>query len=434
MNSQLNLKLIKLACILVLVLAMVFPASAPVIARTAVQQDSSAEKAIPVPFIPVFLNSVSSDGGKGFLAVGDGYISAMQNMTAQVSKGTLKISPQQASGWSWSIKLSSFGRQGSMQRAALQRTDVLSSGLDNQYNGLTEWYRLTGIGLEQGFTLPARPGLSASGTLILQLNLQSTLTGSLSSDRRSLTFDAGDGSALFYNDLRAYDANGIDLPAQLTYDQGQIGILVDDSAAVYPITIDPLVFIQTKVLASDLTSGDHFGSSVAISGNTAVISSPGKTVGANESQGAAYVFVQNDGIWTQAARLTASNGGIGDQFGDRVSISGDTIVVSAHTHVDVHGSAYVFVKPDAGWEDMTETAELTASDSTSSDLFGSSVAISGDTVAVGASSKNDFHGAVYIYSKPAGGWASTSAYNALLTAEDGAQYDYFGSSIAISSN
>ena len=434
MITQLKSQFIKSLAILVLVLAMLFPASDPVIARKALtQQDVSSEQAVRGALSLALLKADSS-GGHGFQAAGDGYISATQGMSVQMNRGTLKINPTQSAAWSWSIKLTGFGRQGSMQRAALQRTDARLSGLDNQYDGLTEWYRLTGIGLEQGFTLPARPGLPDSGALILQLNLQSTLTGSLSPDSRSLTFDAGDGSALFYNNLRAFDANGMDLPAQLTYDQGQIGIQVDDSAAVYPITIDPLVFIQTKVLAADLAPSDHFGTSVAISGNTAVISSPGKTVGANESQGAAYVFVQNDGIWTQVARLTASNGGIGDQFGDRVSISGDTIVVSAHTHIDVHGSAYVFVKPGSGWEDMTETAELTASDSTSSDLFGSSVAISGDTVAVGASSKNNFHGAVYIYTKPAGGWASTSAYNALLTAADGAQYDYFGSSIAISSN
>ena len=91
---------------------------------------------------------------------------------------------------------------------------------------------------------------------------------------------------------------------------------------------------------------------------------------------------------TQTAKLTASDGAEGDYFGVSVSISGDTVVVGANgddDNGDTSGSAYVFVKPSAGWSNMTQTAKLTASDGVEGDYFGYSVSVSGDTVVVGAS-------------------------------------------------
>src|ERR1700691_987793 len=87
--------------------------------------------------------------------------------------------------------------------------------------------------------------------------------------------------------------------------------------------------------------------------------------------------------------LTAADGVDGDGFGDSVAIDGNTVVVGAYgatfNGLRGPGAAYVFVKPAGGWSNMTQTAELTASDRQNGDYFGGSVAISGNTIVVGAS-------------------------------------------------
>jgi hypothetical protein len=148
-----------------------------------------------------------------------------------------------------------------------------------------------------------------------------------------------------------------------------------------------------KLTASDGAEGDWFGTSVAISGDTVVVGAFDDDVGSNEHQGSAYVFVEPAGGWggslNETATLTASDGEAWDWFGESVAISGDTVVVGAEFdyiggNVD-QGSAYVFVEPAGGWEGApTETAMLTARDGEAYDSFGCSVAISGDTVVVGA--------------------------------------------------
>jgi len=132
---------------------------------------------------------------------------------------------------------------------------------------------------------------------------------------------------------------------------------------------------------------------VAVAGDTVVVGAPGDDIGATIVQGSAYVFVQPVGGWsgdlTEAAHLTASDGGDFDEFGISVAVSGDTVVVGANED-DVgggfnQGSAYVFVEPVGGWSgDLSEDAKLTASDGAGADQFGISVAVSGDTVVVGA--------------------------------------------------
>ena len=122
---------------------------------------------------------------------------------------------------------------------------------------------------------------------------------------------------------------------------------------------------------------------------------------------------------TQTAKLTASDGQPGDRFGDSVAISGNIIVVVAFAANSGQGRAYIFVEPPNGWTNMTETAQLTASDGQPNDQFGTSVAISGRTVAVGAPyhsvESNPAQGASYVFVQPAGGWTNMTQ-TAKLTA------------------
>ena len=112
----------------------------------------------------------------------------------------------------------------------------------------------------------------------------------------------------------------------------------DDTGAQYPITIDPLA--QNAYLkASNTGADDNFGGSVAVSGDTVVVGASGEdssSTGVNstpnelaDASGAAYVFVRSGSTWSQQAYLKARNTGAGDAFGSSVAVSGDTVVVGA---------------------------------------------------------------------------------------------------------
>ncbi len=195
---------------------------------------------------------------------------------------------------------------------------------------------------------------------------------------------------------------------------------------------------SAKLTASDAESGDRFGRSVAISGNTAIVGAYHDDCADSSIYcGSAYIFEKPVSGWSdanQSAKLTASDREAYDYFGDSVAISGNTAIVGAFSDDDAgsdSGSAYLFEKPVSGWATSTQSAKLTASDAESGDYFGHSVAISGDTAIVGAYRDDNYLGSAYIFEKSLLGWATVTE-NAKLTASDGAEGDYFGYSVSIS--
>jgi len=210
--------------------------------------------------------------------------------------------------------------------------------------------------------------------------------------------------------------------------------LHDDEGAAYIYEKNGGTWTQVaKLTASDATSGDRFGDGVSISGDTAIVGAPAGEDGVGDS-GVAYIFEKPGGGWvdaTEDAKLSASDAAFNDLFGFVVSISGDTAIVGAIQDDSEAGSAYIFVKPGGGWVDATEDAKLTASDAQQNDFFGWSVSISGDTALVSASGNGIFSGAAYIFEKPGGGWVDATE-DAMLTASDVANDDFFGISVSIS--
>ena len=218
-----------------------------------------------------------------------------------------------------------------------------------------------------------------------------------------------------------------------------------------------------KLTASDGAAGNRFGFRVAISGDTAFISGGGpayifQRIGTNwtevarltasdgtavccpaisgdtlvtEGVGAVYVFQRIGTDWTDVARLTASDGEEFHRFGNSVAISGNTIVVGALHHDDLgddSGAAYVYKRTKAGWNEVTK---LTASDGAVGDLFGVSVGISGGTIVIGAYHDDDLgseSGSTYIFQRRGRNWTEV----AKLTASDGEAVDLFGIKVAIS--
>ncbi len=187
---------------------------------------------------------------------------------------------------------------------------------------------------------------------------------------------------------------------------------------------------QAKLTAFDAAAIDQFGYSVAISGDTAIVGAYGDD-DAGSASGSAYVFVRSGTTWSQQAKLTALDAAASDQFGYSVAISGDTAIVGAYLDDDAgsaSGSAYVFVRSGTTW---SQQAKLTASDGAASDLFGYSVAISGDTAIVGAYGDDDAgsdSGSAYVFVRSGTTWSQ----QAKLTALDAAAVDCFGYSVAIS--
>jgi hypothetical protein len=240
--------------------------------------------------------------------------------------------------------------------------------------------------------------------------------------------------------------------------------LAPASGAVYVFTRSGGVWSQQAYLkASNTGALDHFGESVAISGDTVVVGAPreaSSTTGVNSTpndsasqSGAAYVFIRSGGVWSQQAYLKPSNTESNDQFGWSVAISGDTIVVGAfgedssttgvnstpNNAASGSGAAYVFTRSGGVW---SQQAYLKSSNTGINDLFGISVAISGDSIVVGANGEDSSttgvnstptdtagdSGAAYVFSRSFGVW-SQQAY---LKASNTGANDQFGVSVAIS--
>jgi len=125
----------------------------------------------------------------------------------------------------------------------------------------------------------------------------------------------------------------------------------------------------------------------------------------------------------RVAKLSATNVNVGfDIYGAAVAMDGDTVVVGSPDPFLYLGSAYVFVKPSDGWHNMTQTAQLVASDGVGGSVFGNNVAVRGDVIAVSDYGQNQNHGKIYVYVKPPGGWSGVLTETAQLTASD----DNFG--------
>ena len=222
-------------------------------------------------------------------------------------------------------------------------------------------------------------------------------------------------------------------------------------AAVPAVAEAQCVPVEKKLTALDGAAGDYFGLPVSISGDVAVVGAFRDDDNGPDS-GSAYIFRQNGAAWVQEAKLTASDGAAGDEFGYTASICGDVAVVKGA------GSAYFFRHVGGAWVeewkftapggvsisgDVTvvgrfifrhdggawvEEAELTTSDGVS---IGFRVSICGDVVVFGKASDDEHgpdSGSAYIFRHNGGAWVE----EAKITASDGGEYLYFGRSVSIS--
>lgn len=288
--------------------------------------------------------------------------------------------------WSWGLELE--GLESGTMTADGDRLVVARSAV------LEEWFINDHRGLEQGWTVKERAA-DADGILRLRLRVR----GGLQPVATAGSISFGDGR-LTYGGLKAWDASGRILPARFLTDAKTVVVEVDEAGAEYPVTIDP-VAQRAYLKASNPGEGDQFGDAVAISGDTVVVGAyleKSKARGINGNQaddsadraGAAYVFVRGSGGWRQEAYLKSSNLNADDLFGSSVAISGNVIVVGAM------------------WEASSATG------------------VNGNQADNSASSA----GAAYVFERSAGVWKQTAYLKASNTEGD----KEFGRNVAVSGN
>jgi hypothetical protein len=245
-----------------------------------------------------------------------------------------------------------------------------------------------------------------------------------------------------------------------------------NAGAVYVFVRNGTTWSQQAYLkASNTDSPDSFGDAVAVSGDTVAVGAWGES-SANGDQanneaftaGAVYVFVRNGTTWSQQAYLKASNIDPGDAFGRAIALSGDTLAVGAEfeqsaaqgingnqsdNSLDAAGAVYVFQRTGQTW---AQEAYIKASNTDAGDVFGTSVALSGNTLAVGAigeasaatganGNQNDNSvqdsGAVYVFQRTGQTWAQQAylkASNPLVLAGFGVATSLSGDTLAVGAN
>ncbi|WP_295442306.1 FG-GAP repeat protein [uncultured Thiodictyon sp.] len=376
------------------------------------------------------------------------------------------VEPQGAD-WRWGLELRGYGVGGALPALTDPvRTDAAGSRIAYDWDErLQEWFVNDQRGLEHGFTLRTRPG-GEGDALDLAFAVRGGLRPDVAADGQAVRFlDAQGASVLTYGGLKVTDADGAVIAAGFTAEPDGLRLRVTDAGARYPLTIDPLAQ-QAYLKASNTQAFDHFGWSVAVAGDTVVVgakyeSSNATGVNGNQADnsavyaGAAYVFVRSGTTWTQQAYLKASNAEASDDFGWSVAVAGDTVVVGAPfessgvTGVDGNqadnsaagaGAAYVFVRSGTTW---AQQAYLKASNTEANDTFGWAVAVSGDTVVVGAGRESSnatgvdgdqfnnsaaYSGAAYVFVRSGTTWGQ----QAYLKASNTEWQDAFGESLAIS--
>ena len=209
----------------------------------------------------------------------------------------------------------------------------------------------------------------------------------------------------------------------------------DSTIDVYQISE---VIPEGFLTASGGAAGAHFGISVAIDGDTAVVGADR----ANSRKGSVYIFTrESTGNWTQQAELEGEVAG--DQFGWSVAVDGDTVVVGAHAYdgeddegntLTNSGAVYVFTKPTSsgGWADtIAEPVKLPATTPEAYAFFGGSVDLDGNTLAIGSRLYNAggklSAGAAYVFTETNDVWSQA----AKLTASTSLQLAYLGYSLAV---
>lgn len=355
-----------------------------------------------------------------------------QNLATRFEDRGISIRPAGEGAWELAMTSASAGENSTLSfegtRAEYRHPD-----------GIVEWFDNRAEGIEHGFTL-ARPPAGNDG-IALTVRLDG-LTPEASGEGGDLLLRSADGEArLRYSGLKVWDADGDPLPATMEASGQDIRIAVNDQGATYPVTVDPLITRhRERIDMAQPALGDshnQFGQALAFDGETALVGVPNDDTLFGQHAGSVYVFQRDGGAWTHVAWLTAGDSASVDLFGSAIALQGDTAFIGAPGAAagggfsSNRGCVYVFSREGGTW---AQQAVLLGTDGTSTAGFGSALAVSGDTLLVGApeevrgtSSNPQFPGCAYIFDRSGDLWNQSTK----LTAADGEAGDMFGTAVAL---
>jgi alpha-tubulin suppressor-like RCC1 family protein len=288
------------------------------------------------------------------------------------------------------------------------------------------WFANGRLGLEHGLTLASAPYGEGHLVVSLETSEPARPASSAEGDGLQVTFETAAGVVRYYGPS-AHDARGTALPAGFVVERGALTIEVDDEGAMYPIEIDPLVTTQTKLASAE---ADNFGTALSLDGSTIVVGAPFDDDAAPDA-GAVYVFVESAGVWTLQQKIVPTGGTSTERFGTTLAVLGGTLVVGAPYADDVatdSGAAYLFTRSGTTW---SQTDRLKSMDAAAADGFGWSVDVGTDAIAVGVPYDDNARGvdagSVVLYDLTAGIATLRSTVQTALGAAD----DYFGYRVAL---
>jgi hypothetical protein len=333
--------------------------------------------------------------------------------------------------FTWNFNLQGINREDGHQ---ISFGSLNSSQITNDNNKIIfqrdkntqEWYKNSDQGLEQGFTINTKP--AGTGKLTLFGNLKTNLQASSTSDK--IDFDSNGKKVFQYGNLTVTDSLGKKIPAKISYADKQIKLIIDDSQAVYPITVDPLASSPSWSASGAIISSDY-GFSIAtgdIKHNGYVDVAIGAPGYAN-NRGAVFVYYTTAAGLGVAQSWTYNNNQDGSRFGSSVAMSGDVnndgyadLIVSAPDYL-INGKHSGAVFAYYGSSSGLASCNWTVYGGQDGENFGASLALAGDTnhdtygdVIVGAPGYNNGsanNGAAFVYNGSATGLATSTAWSAL---------------------
>jgi FG-GAP repeat len=257
-------------------------------------------------------------------------------------------------------------------------------------HGLTEWFLMGPLGLEQGVTFARLPDCATrEGKVLIQT--RATPGWSLALKGPTVSAQHTSGARFRYGELAAFDALDRELPTALATDGERIVVQVDVAGAALPITVDPLVWVtndESTLSPSDGAAYDQFGASVSLADDVAVVGAYGH----ENEKGAAYAFFLDEKIKEQ--KLVATNLTDRASFGTAVATDGSVVFIGAPNQqtpgVGATGVVYFGNRASDGWEEQLRslpTEMILAPDA----FFGGSLALRGDWLLVGAAGSDTVH-------------------------------------------
>ena len=255
--------------------------------------------------------------------------------------------------------------------------------------------------------------------------------GTTWSEQATLSPESGAGSSFFGTSL------GLSHDTALVGDQDARNKINTRTGAAFVFVRDGTTWSQQAKLSPDDDGGrnNNFGRSLVVSGDTAVIGAPGNSNENGAAAGAVYVFVRDGTTWSQQAKLLASDGDNIDAFGSSIALFEDILVIGAPRNTNENGTragaVYVFMRTGDTW---TEQAKLIASDGVGSDDFGLQVAIIDGTLAIATprfrNSENQRVGAIYIFKRIGLSWIEQQK----ILASDASPNAAFAQNIALTND